>query len=99
MIGADLLAAARFWAAGHELTDATEAELAARRVGRMAHTLTPWGVRIELVHDLENASTPFASELMPGGFHTRGVGFGHAVFATTAFDESHEFLVGGLGFA
>ncbi len=34
---------------------------------------------------------------MPGGFLTEGVGFGHAVFATTAFDESHAFIVDGLG--
>jgi 2,3-dihydroxybiphenyl 1,2-dioxygenase len=29
---------------------------------------------------------------------TKDVGFGHAVFATTAFDASHDFLVRGLGF-
>ncbi len=34
----------------------------------------------------------------PGGFLTEGVGFGHAVFATTAFEESHAFLTDGLGF-
>jgi 2,3-dihydroxybiphenyl 1,2-dioxygenase len=36
---------------------------------------------------------------MPGGFLTDNVGFGHVVFATTAFDESHRFLVAGLGLA
>ena len=36
---------------------------------------------------------------MPGGFLTEGVGFGHVVFATTAFDESHRFLIDGLGLA
>ena len=41
---------------------------------------------------------PFSSPLVPGGFLTDGVGFGHAVFATTAFDESHRFLTDGLGF-
>jgi 2,3-dihydroxybiphenyl 1,2-dioxygenase len=30
--------------------------------------------------------------LMPGGFLTDGVGFGHIVFATTAFDESLRFV-------
>ncbi len=34
---------------------------------------------------------------MPGGFLTDGVGFGHVVFATTAFDESHAFVTDGLG--
>jgi biphenyl-2,3-diol 1,2-dioxygenase len=36
---------------------------------------------------------------MPHGFFTRGVGFGHAVFATSAFEESHAFLTDGLGMA
>jgi 2,3-dihydroxybiphenyl 1,2-dioxygenase len=48
---------------------------------------------------LADAPAPFASDLVPGGFLTDGVGFGHVVFATTAFDESHAFLVDGLGFA
>ena len=52
---------------------------------------------MELVLGLEDAATPYSSPLMPGGFLTRGVGFGHVVFATTAFDESHAFLVDGLG--
>ena len=35
--------------------------------------------------------------LMPGGFLTAGQGFGHAVVATTAFDESVRFATEGLG--
>ena len=65
----------------------------------MATTKAPWGVKVELVQGLQEATTPFASKLMPGGFSTQGVGFGHAVFATTALERSHEFLVEGLGFA
>ena len=42
---------------------------------------------------------PFSSPLVPGGFLTDGVGFGHAVFATMAFDESDRFLTDGLGLA
>ncbi len=34
---------------------------------------------------------------MPGGFLTQGMGFGHVVFATTAFDEAHHFVTAGLG--
>jgi 2,3-dihydroxybiphenyl 1,2-dioxygenase len=34
---------------------------------------------------------------MPGGFLTESVGFGHVVFATTEYDETHRFLVDGLG--
>jgi 2,3-dihydroxybiphenyl 1,2-dioxygenase len=91
--------AAQVRAAGYEVTDATEAERSARGVARMAHTAAPWGVRVELVHGLAGAATPYSSPLVPGGFLTEGVGFGHAVFATTAFDESHDFLVQGLGLA
>jgi 2,3-dihydroxybiphenyl 1,2-dioxygenase len=89
--------AARLGAAGHELIEGSEEQREARRVGRLGHTIAPWGVPLELVTGLEDASTPFTSSLMPGGFLTDQVGFGHAVFATTAFDESHAFVVDGLG--
>ena len=91
--------AARLTEAGHELASAAEADLAARRVRRMAHTTAPWGLRVELVEGLADAASPYSSPLVPGGFLTQGVGCGHAVFATTAFEESHDFLVDGLGFA
>ena len=76
---------------------AIEADPAERRVARLARATSPWGVPVEIVLGLEAADTPFASALMPGGFLTEGVGFGHVVFATPAFDESHRFLVDGLG--
>ncbi len=69
-----------------------------RRVQRLVRTTAPWGVDVEIVLGLADAPTPFTSPLVPGGFFTDGVGFGHAVFATTAFDESHAFVVDGLGF-
>ena len=59
--------------------------------------IAPWGVPVEIGLALEPATTPYASALVPGGFLTGGVGFGHVVFATTAFEESHDFLVRGLG--
>ena len=90
---------ARLEATGAGLTEATTDELAARRVRRLARTTSPWGVSLELVVGLEGAPTPYDSPLMPGGFLTDGVGFGHAVFATTAFDEAHAFVVDGLGLA
>jgi 2,3-dihydroxybiphenyl 1,2-dioxygenase len=75
-----------------------DADLATeRRVGRLARTTAPWGPTIELVVDQASA-TPFSSALVPGRFLTQGVGFGHAVFVTTAFDESVAFLTEGLGF-
>jgi len=89
--------AARLRAAGHDLADGTAGELAARRVDRLLRTTAPWGVDIELVLGLADAPECFSSPLVPGGFLTDGVGFGHVVFATTAFDESLAFLVDGLG--
>jgi len=85
--------------AGFELSPGTEQELAARGVTRLARTMAPWGVAVELVTGLAEAPTPFVSPSMPGGFLTDGLGFGHAVFATMAFDESHDFVVDGLGLA
>ncbi len=76
--------------------DAREAE--GRRVGRLARTKAPWGTDAEIVLALDDASAPFSSALVAGGFLTGGVGFGHVVLATTAFDESASFLTDGLGF-
>lgn len=83
--------------AGFEVVDGDDDDLLARRVERLVRTAAPWGVPVEIVTGLAGAATPFESSLVPGGFLTEGVGFGHAVFATTAFDESHRFLVDGLG--
>jgi 2,3-dihydroxybiphenyl 1,2-dioxygenase len=69
-----------------------------RRVQRLVRTTAPWGVDVEIVARMENAPSPFVSPLVPGGFFTDGVGFGHTVFATPAFDESHSFVVDCLGF-
>jgi len=87
-------AVARLRAAGFDVTDA---DGAARKVERLARTVAPWGVPVEIVVGLADSPTPFDSVLMPGGFLTEGVGFGHAVFATPELDESHRFLVEGLG--
>jgi 2,3-dihydroxybiphenyl 1,2-dioxygenase len=88
---------ARLTTAGHDVAEGTDTDLRARRVKRLVRAATPWGVPVELVLALEDASAPFVSPRMPSGFFTDGVGFGHAVFATTAFDASHAFLVDGLG--
>jgi 2,3-dihydroxybiphenyl 1,2-dioxygenase len=73
-------------------------EAADRRAGRLARTTAPWGTAVEIVLDQVDASTPFTSRLVPGGFLTADVGFGHVVLATLAFDESVAFLTDGLGF-
>jgi 2,3-dihydroxybiphenyl 1,2-dioxygenase len=86
----------RIRAAGFELINGTAEQKSARRVANLAHTAAPWGVRLELVHGLADADQPFSSPLATGGFLTDGVGFGHVVFPTTAFDESHAFLTDAL---
>jgi 2,3-dihydroxybiphenyl 1,2-dioxygenase len=83
---------------GAEVVDGSTDELQRRRVTRLARTAAPWGVQVEIVLALADAATPYRSPLVPGGFLTEGVGFGHVVFATTAFDESVRFLEEGLGF-
>src|SRR4029078_10647078 len=71
----------------------------ARKVTRLGRTTAPWGAAVEIVLGLEAAPAPLHSPLVPGGFLTEGVGFGHVVFATTDFDESHRFLTHGLALA
>lgn len=88
----------RLAGAGYDTVDGSADDARARRVDRLARTPAPWGVDVEIVRGLADASVPFDSPLVPGGFLTQGVGFGHVVFATTAFDESHRFLTDGLGF-
>ena len=89
--------AARLEAAGHPLTPGTDDELAHRRVARLGHTVAPWGTRIELVSGLERLSPAPVSDLIPGGFFTEGVGFGHVVFAALDLDAAHRFVTDGLG--
>jgi 2,3-dihydroxybiphenyl 1,2-dioxygenase len=81
--------------AGFETVDGDATE---RQVQRLARTIAPWGLPVEIVVGLADALTPFSSPLVPGGFLTNGVGFGHAVFATPHFEESHRFVTDGLGF-
>ena len=64
----------------------------ARRVDRIAMTRAPWGVDVEIVLNLESSGQPVQTPLVPSGFLTEGVGFGHVVFATTNFDESLRFI-------
>jgi 2,3-dihydroxybiphenyl 1,2-dioxygenase len=87
---------ARLQGTGAVLSDGDGSD---RRVQRLVRTTAPWGVDVEVVLQLSEAPSAFSSALVPGGFLTDGVGFGHAVFATTAFEESHAFLTDGLGFA
>jgi 2,3-dihydroxybiphenyl 1,2-dioxygenase len=85
--------------AGYTLIDGTADEISDRKVLDLKYTTAPWGVRVDLIHGLADAEDQLTTPLMPGGFLTEGVGFGHAVFATTNLEESHAFLVNGLGMA
>ena len=89
----------RLRSAGFPIEGGCDDDLRSRRVDRLIRTASPWGVTIEVVLRLSDASHPYSSPLMPAGFLTDRVGLGHVVFATTAFDESHRFLVDGLGMA
>jgi 2,3-dihydroxybiphenyl 1,2-dioxygenase len=82
---------------GADLTEGTDEDLSRRRVARLVRTTSPSGVAVEVVLGLADAATPYSSPLVPGGFLTKDVGFGHVVLATTAFDESVRFLTDGLG--
>jgi 2,3-dihydroxybiphenyl 1,2-dioxygenase len=83
--------------AGYALEEGSAEEVAARRVRTLHRARAPWGVDVEVVTGLGVAPEPFASAHVPGGFLTRGVGFGHVVFATTALEEAHRFATAGLG--
>ena len=89
--------AARLEDAGYPVAAATGEEATARRVERLAYVDAPWGVRVEVTHGLAEAQQPFVSTLVGSGFVTDDKGFGHVVFGTTAFDESHRFVTKGLG--
>lgn len=88
---------ARMTAAGCSVETGSDELTAARRVRRLARVEAPFGVDVEVVEGVDRTDE-FDSPLVPGGFLTDGVGFGHVVFVTTAFDESTEFLTEALGF-
>ncbi len=83
--------------AGVAVRGGSDDECKERRVAQLASVVAPWGIEVEVVEDLENAALPYTSPRVSGGFLTEGVGFGHVVFATTAFQESHAFVTEALG--
>jgi catechol 2,3-dioxygenase-like lactoylglutathione lyase family enzyme len=70
-----------------EISPASAADQHARRVTDMVATTAPWGTRIELGWGLCDGSLPFASDLVPGGFVTDGVGLGHVLFGLPGTDQ------------
>jgi 2,3-dihydroxybiphenyl 1,2-dioxygenase len=55
------------------------------------------GVPVEIVLGLAIADEPFDTPLVPGGFLTAGVGFGHTVFVTSDLGAAHRFATEVLG--
>lgn len=83
--------------AGVTFTEGTADELAARRVEELIRFTSPWGVPIEIVLGLASSSESFASPLVPGGFVTSGVGFGHVVFVVDDLESAGHFATEVLG--
>ena len=88
---------ARLTSAGYTPVAGTDDERTERQVADLVHVSAPWDVRVEVVHGMAEAAEPFVSPRVAGGFLTKAMGFGHVVFGTTAFDESHRFVTDGLG--
>jgi biphenyl-2,3-diol 1,2-dioxygenase len=84
---------------GYDVAAGGADECAARRVEGLWTTVSPWGTAVEIVHGLATAGSeePFRSDLVPGGFKTDGVGFGHCVFMVADAETAHKFVVDGLG--
>lgn len=94
----DLIAAVqRVRELGFDVTEGSDELRSSRKVDAIYRTVAPWGTPIEMVVGLSPAGTPFESALVPRGFKTAGVGFGHAVVLTTAVQESERFVTAGLG--
>ncbi len=88
---------ARLAAAGFSADDGGPALAAERGADRVATVAAPWGSAVEVALGLARRPAAAPTPLVPGGFLTAGQGFGHAVVATTAFDESVRFATEGLG--
>jgi 2,3-dihydroxybiphenyl 1,2-dioxygenase len=82
---------------GVDVLKGTDDEKDDRAVAELAWCTAPWGTRVEIALGLEHASSPFASPLVPGGFLTDGMGFGHVVFGVPDLDAADRFATKGLG--
>lgn len=79
--------------------EATSDDAFGRATARLggASVVAPWGTQVEIIRSLPDATEPFRSSLMPGGFLTQGVGFGHVVFGVPEIDAAHAFATDALG--
>jgi 2,3-dihydroxybiphenyl 1,2-dioxygenase len=93
-------AIARLHRLGLEPVPGTAEQNKERRVKDMVCVPSPWGVQVELVLGLEEAATPFASQVYPNGFVTGSQGFGHFVFGVAGadvYEAARKFALEGLG--
>lgn len=93
-------ALARLQQADVDCTPLTAEQKSQRGVQDGVAMATPWGVPLELVHGLADATTPFASARFPDGLVTQDQGFGHFVFivgTAESYEASRRFAIDGLG--
>ena len=88
----------RLAAQGIPFRTGDEAQCRARRVDRLVCLRDPAGNGLELYCGAEEATSPFASALAPGGFVADGLGLGHAAISARSQAESLAFYTELLGF-
>ena len=86
---------ARAAGASPQAGSADEARL--RKVAEFVWFADPEGNRVELCRGLENASEPFSSKAMPGGFKTGSLGMGHYVLIAADRVRMERFYREALG--
>jgi biphenyl-2,3-diol 1,2-dioxygenase len=89
--------AERLGGLGHEITEATRSECELRLVTSLWRVASPTGIPFEVAVGQIDASTPLDSTLVPSGFVTGSMGFGHVVCFTPDLAADERFLVDGLG--
>lgn len=90
---------ARARGCGIAVHEVAPARREARRVRALFELRDPAGNCIELFAGPEAAATPFASQLVPGGFRTGELGLGHAVLNWHDAAAMERFYTAALGFA
>jgi 3,4-dihydroxy-9,10-secoandrosta-1,3,5(10)-triene-9,17-dione 4,5-dioxygenase len=85
-------------AAGVEVHDGTDDELALRRVKAMRWCVDPSGTRVELFHSPIHDHVRFVSPVGVRSFVTDDMGLGHIVLLASDFEASFAFYTGLLGF-
>ena len=86
---------------GHGVTlhDSTPQERTMRKVENFVWFVEPNGLRFEIFHGPEQATTPFSSPLVKSGFKTDPeIGIGHMVVCTADLEKSEDFYTRVLGF-